>query len=346
MPGPDPRSVARAAAIGGGALVGLSAAAVGVIAAQGQQAKRTIGPRRSAAPYDDGRYGRSKGPSKRLVIIGDSMAAGLGAERADDTIGAILARLVADYTGQGVVLSNTAVVGARSRDLDAQVTRALHYRPHVAVIIIGGNDVTHLVRPTTSTEYLRAAVTRLRAEGVHVVMGTTPDLAAIRPFRPPLRWVASEWSRRLAADQAIAVVEAGGRAVSLGDLLTREFVSRHWQLFSPDRFHPSTEGYEAVAQALAPAVLAALSRGESGEILPELYSPTIEAPLRELAAVAAQVPGTELRPAGPARSRWALGRRRHLDRDVPVPDPTEAASATAEATTAGQAATPATTTQG
>ena len=110
MTGRDVRQVARVAAIGGGAVLGAGAAAVGVIAAQGQQAKREIGQRRSAAPYDDGRYGRSKGPSKRLVIIGDSMAAGLGAERPDDTIGAFLARLVADYTGQGVVLSNTAVV--------------------------------------------------------------------------------------------------------------------------------------------------------------------------------------------------------------------------------------------
>ncbi len=312
---PDARLLARSAAIGSGAALGLGAAAVGVIAAQGQQAKRAIGPRRDAAPYDDGRYGRSKGPSRRLVIIGDSLAAGLGAERAADTVGAQLARLVADYTGQGVVLSNTAVVGARSRDLDVQVTRALHYRPHVAVIIIGGNDVTHLVRPATSVHYLRRAVRRLRKQGVQVVMGTTPDLGTIQPFQPPMRWVASRWSRQVAAAQAVEVVKEGGRAVSLGDLLGPEFTSRPWQLFSADRFHPSTEGYEAVAQALAPAVLAALSRGESGEILPELYSATVTGPLAELAADAVANPGTELMPT--ERGRWALGRRRRLDRSVP-----------------------------
>lgn len=311
------RTIAKAAAYGGGAILAAGAAAAGVVAAQGQQAKRTIGPRRGAAPYDDGRYGRSKGPSKRLVMIGDSVAAGLGAERAADTIGAILARLVADYTGQAVVLNNAAVVGARSRDLESQVTRALHYRPHVAVIIIGGNDVTHLVAPRVSVQYLSAAVHRLRDLGVQVVVGTTPDLGTIQPFHPPLRWVAAKWSRTLAAAQAVAVVEAGGRAVSLGDLLGREFSQRPRQLFGPDRFHPSTEGYEAVAQAVAPAVLAALSRGHQGEILPELYEATAEAPLLQLAASAAEHPGTELSPTAPSRSRWGRGRRRDLDRRIP-----------------------------
>ncbi|TXH51126.1 MAG: SGNH/GDSL hydrolase family protein [Burkholderiaceae bacterium] len=317
MSGSDVRSAARLAAIGGGTVLTVSAATVGVIAAQGQHAKRVIGPRRAAAPYDDGRYGRSKGPSKRLVMIGDSVAAGLGADRADDTIGAHLARLVADYSRSGVMLSNVAVIGARSKDLDAQVTRALHYRPHVAVIIIGGNDVTHLVRPQASVRYLILAVRRLREAGIQVVLGTTPDLGTIQPFRPPLRWVAHEWSRSLAAAQAVAVVEAGGRAVSLGDLLGPEFSQRHWQLFSADRFHPSTEGYEAVAQALAPAVLAAFSRGEQGEILPELYAPTVEAPLLELAADAAANPGTEIAPAGGGRKLWGIGRRRNLARRVP-----------------------------
>ena len=317
MSGPDVRQVARLAAIGGGTVLTVSAAAVGVVAAQGQQAKRAIGPRRGAAPYDDGRYGRSKGPSKRLVMMGDSVAAGLGADRAADTIGAQLARLVADYSGSGVMLSNVAVVGARSKDLDAQVTRALHYRPHVAVIIIGANDVTHLVRPHVSVRYLIEAVRRLREAGIQVVLGTTPDLGTIPPFRPPLRWVAHEWSRSLAAAQAVATVQAGGRAVSLGDLLGAEFSQRHRQLFSSDRFHPSTEGYEAVAQALAPAVLAALSRGEQGEILPELYAPAVEAPLVELAAEAAEHPGTEISPTGSGRGLWGLGRRRNLARQVP-----------------------------
>jgi hypothetical protein len=176
------------------------------------------------------------------------VAAGLGAGAAD-TIGDLGA--VADYTGQGVVLSNVAVVGARPRDLGDQVSRAVHYRPHVAVIIIG--ERCHPPRPQVSVRYLAAAVRRLREQGIQVVMGTTPDLGTIPPFRPPLQWLAREWSRTLAAAQAVAVVQAGGRAVSLGDLLGPEFAVRHSQLFSADRFHPSN-GATRQSRRPAPAV--------------------------------------------------------------------------------------------
>ena len=67
--------------------------------------------------------------------------------------------------------------------------------------------------------HLADAVRALRAAGAEVVVGTCPDLGTIQPIQPPLRWLARRWSRQLAAAQTIAVVEAGGRTVSLGDLL-------------------------------------------------------------------------------------------------------------------------------
>ena len=60
---------------------------------------------------------------------------------------------------------------------------------------------------------------RLRDAGAEVVVGTCPDLGTIEPIAPPLRQVARLWSRRLAAAQTIATVEAGGRTVSLGSVL-------------------------------------------------------------------------------------------------------------------------------
>lgn len=311
------RRIARAAAYGGGGLLGLGAATVGLLAAQGEQARRTIGIRQGSAPYADRRYGRSKGPSRRMVVIGDSLAAGLGADSPGDTIGALLAGLVAEYGGQAVMLHGVAVVGARSRDLHDQVTRALHYRPHVAVIIIGANDVTHAVRPQVSVRYLDEAVRRLRAVDVQVVVGTCPDLGTIRPINPPLRWVVRRLSRSLAAAQTVAVAEAGGRAVSLADALGPEFAARPGELFGADRFHPSTAGYEAVAQLLASSVLASLSRGSAGEILPTLHESSVIAPLPQIAARAAEEPGTEVveaddpgPPAARRRGRWGRGMKR------------------------------------
>ena len=72
----------------------------------------------------------------------------------------------------------------------------------------------------------------------------------------PLRELARQWSRRLAAAQTIAVVEAGGRSVSLGLLLGPSFAAPG-ELFGRDRFHPSVAGYASMVAALLPSVAAA-----------------------------------------------------------------------------------------
>ena len=109
----------------------------------------------------------------------------------------------------------------------------------------------------------------MREAGTEVVVGTCPDLGTIRPIAPPLRQVARRWSRRLAAAQAIAVVEAGGRAVSLGTILGPEFAARAADMFGPDRFHPSPAGYRSCAAAMLPTVAAALGF----ETTPSRYEP-------------------------------------------------------------------------
>lgn len=76
------KRLAMTAAYGGGGALGLGAAAFGVAFAQGRHARREIGVRRQAAPYADGLYGaRKQGTSQRLAMLGDSLAAGLGAGR-------------------------------------------------------------------------------------------------------------------------------------------------------------------------------------------------------------------------------------------------------------------------
>ena len=134
----------------------------------------------------------------------------------------------------------------------------LPVEPHVAVIFIGANDVTHAVPLRTSIRLLGDAMRRLRAAGVEVVMATCPDLGSIEPLAPPLKQVARVLSRRLAAAQATATLECGGRAVALASILGSEFQRLSDLLFGPDRFHPSAAGYARMSSAVLPTVLAAL----------------------------------------------------------------------------------------
>ena len=131
------------------------------------------------------------------------------------------------------------------RDLELQLANALDQvpRPHVAVIMVGANDVTHRIDKAVAVRHLETAVRALRALGTEVVVGTCPDLGTIEPIPQPLRLIGPPLvSRDLAAAQTVAVVEAGGRTVSLGDLLGPEFAERPHEMFSADRFHPSPAG--------------------------------------------------------------------------------------------------------
>lgn len=325
------RKLASAALYGGGGLSALGAGLYGVLTAEARLARRTIGPAREEPPPDaTGWYGRGRpGPAIRIALLGDSSAAGYGVERVEETPGALIASAVAEHADRRVYLREFCVVGAKSSDLAAQVDRALPIEPDLTVILIGGNDVTHTMRPSQSVRYLSDGVRRLMAADAKVVVGTCPDLGTVQPIAPPLRQVARAWSRRLAAAQTIAVIEEGGRTVSLGDVLGPEFAAAPALLFGPDRFHPSAEGYKALAGVLIPSVLAALEKAPEEETALEAFRGEGVLPVTRAAIQAVNEPGTELdgtevggRRAG-VRGLWVELRHRRSRRDVPGEAPAE-----------------------
>jgi lysophospholipase L1-like esterase len=206
--------------------------------------------------------GRTGAAPLRLVLLGDSSALGVGVDRVTDTIGGQLAHLLSEAPGRvarQVALSSVGVSGSRSTDLATQVARALlGERPDVAVILVGANDATGLRRPGEAAAYLGAAVRRLRDAGVEVVVGTCPDLGAVRAIAPPLRQVVGWLGRRVALAQARAVREAGGAAVDLAAETGPVFRADAGTLCY-DGYHPSADGYRVWAHALLPAVAAAAS---------------------------------------------------------------------------------------
>ena len=129
--------------------------------------------------------------------------------------------------------------------------------------MVGANDVTHRVA-ALGRAHLDHAVRRLHDLQARVVVGTCPDLGTVEPVPQPLRWIARRASRQLAAAQTIAVVEAGGRSVSLGDILGPEFAASPKEMFGPDRFHPSVTGYASAAAAMLPSVCGSLLVGGRG----------------------------------------------------------------------------------
>jgi lysophospholipase L1-like esterase len=289
------RKLAAAAAYGGGGLSVIGAGLYGLLRAEARLARRAIGRTTGEPPDATGWYGRGRpGPAIKVALLGDSAGAGYGVERVVETTGALLASGVAEKTDRRVHLRSYAVVGARSSDLVGQIDRALPSEPHVAVVLVGVNDITHSVLPSQSVRHLSEAVRRLRDAGVEVVVGTCPDLGTVKPIAPPLKQVGRAWSHRLAAAQTIAVVEEGGRTVSLASILGPEFEAAPAILFGPDRFHPSAEGYRRLVDVLLPSTLAALGFAPEDEAEPEAYRGEGVLPVATAAVQAVKTPGTEL----------------------------------------------------
>lgn len=269
------------------------------------------------------RYGSKRGgEALDLAVLGDSAAAGYGAHNPKETYGAFLAAGLSLLADRPVRLRCVATVGARTSDLDGQIDLVTDPPPVVSALIIGANDVTHRVRPADSVRRLGSAVERLRDLGSAVVVGTCPDLGTVRPIAPPLRQVARGWSRRLAAAQTIATVEAGGRSVSLGSLLGAEFAAAPLELFGPDRFHPSPEGFRRVAAAMLPTVAAAAGVFSVDDVDLHADRGDVMFSLPRAAVEAGRQPGVEVarteRPGRGAgvRGRWVTLR---LRRREPMP---------------------------
>ncbi len=311
------RRLATGAAYGSGG-VGLAGVVVfTLLREEARAARRRVDARREPdPPSGDGVYGRGRGTPISFTVLGDSSAVGLGVDRAAQTPGVLVAAALAELAERPVRLTRLAVSGAKSPQLDAQVDAALEEHPDVALIMIGANDVTSRTRPVVSVRHLGEAVRRLSAAGAEVVVGTCPDLGTIRPIRQPLRTLARRWSRQMAAAQTIAVVEAGGRTVSLGSVLGPTFASDR-TMFSRDEFHPSAVGYAHAAAVLLPSVADALGVWpESADRRRGTRRRDSVRPVASAAARAVSRPGSEVQPAevpgtdtGPWGG-WALLRRR------------------------------------
>jgi lysophospholipase L1-like esterase len=189
----------------------------------------------------------------RLAVLGDSIAWGQGATRERDRLAS---RLTDGLTVRGFDVETEvfAVPGARSSGLAAQVGRAIAWQPSLAVMVIGANDLTHLVPPDQAAQELGGAVRRLRAVGVQVVVAPAPDLSSVPHVPVALRAVVRSAGEVLRQRQQRTVLAEGGRIADPDQRASRAFAADA-SLFSADRFHPSSAGYAVIADSLLPVLV-------------------------------------------------------------------------------------------
>ncbi|MGZ5399048.1 MAG: SGNH/GDSL hydrolase family protein [Nocardioides sp.] len=259
-----PRPLATGVGAGIGGLIALSILGQQLFRLQARRARRLIGkPLGEVAHEGDRTYKKKYGDRIELLMLGDSIAAGLGADEPEHTLGGQLAKRLAHRTRRAVRLHTGACVGAETSMVRAQLAALPPgYRADVAVIIVGGNDVTHRVRPSVSGRHLAEVIEALHARSTQVVVGTCPDLGALTAVPQPLRAMVGLASRQLAAAQRDVATRLGAHAVSLAAVVGPFFIAQPDAMFAIDRFHPSGAGYRRTAKALLPSVLAALGYDE------------------------------------------------------------------------------------
>lgn len=183
----------------------------------------------------------------RLLIAGDSSAAGVGAATQDRALAALLAKELARRLDGRVRWQLVASSGARSEDVLRLLMRGRLYKADVGVVIVGVNDITKDV-PMQQALRKRGqiiALMRRRCGVRHVLFPALPEIEKFPALPQPLAWYAGRHARRNNAAQAAWLAgKEGASHVPMDGVLDPA-------LMADDGFHPAPALYAKVAKRLA-----------------------------------------------------------------------------------------------
>lgn len=190
----------------------------------------------------------------RLLVAGDSCAAGVGASTQDLALcGQLVRHLSRHHTVQWRVL---AANGLDSPGLLKLLEDAPSARFDVVVLSIGANDATALCAPLRWAQWQNRLADLIddRFEPDMLVHSAVPPMHACNALPQPLRWFMGRWARQMNATLAVQLVDQRHRTL-------------HWHPettpvsgMAVDGFHPSSEGYSAWADGLSRHILATQAR--------------------------------------------------------------------------------------
>lgn len=189
----------------------------------------------------------------RIIVAGDSSAAGVGARTQDEALAAPLARRLAQRLDGRVRWQLVAQSGLTSEGVLHKLMHG-HVQPaDIAVIICGVNDITKEQAASFALRKRRQAAEWLRAHaGVRrVYFPGLPEMELFPAVPQPLAW----WSGQ-AARRNNRLQERWARDI---EFVTHVDMSglAHPALFCEDGFHPAPALYARVAERLAEVISAA-----------------------------------------------------------------------------------------
>lgn len=214
--------------------------------AQASRLRRSVPELPEASGAREGSVGTGK-VALRLLIAGDSSAAGVGARTQRQALAGYLSRELARRLHGRVRWQLIAATGARSEDVLRMLMHGRLQPADVGVVVVGVNDITKdvpLRRALVKRGEIVAAM-RERAGVRRVVFPALPEMEKFPSLPQPLAWYAGRHARRnnTAQDAWAATQECATHVVMDGVLDSA--------LMADDGFHPAPALYARVARRLA-----------------------------------------------------------------------------------------------
>ncbi len=224
-------------------------------------------------PPADGHTARSL----RLAVLGDSTTAGVGVERAQDSLPYLLAERLAAHETARVHVVSYGWAGARAADVaEKQLPRAMEplragegspflCGAHVVAVVIGSNDATHQTPPGRYRAALRSTMEGVRAAAprARIVLAGIPRFRGALRAVEPLITLADGYARLL---RPISRAEAERVGAVYADLAAGvpPRIESGMEFLSSDNFHPSVVGYSLWADVIFEALIGHPSSDRQG----------------------------------------------------------------------------------
>ena len=187
----------------------------------------------------------------RVLVAGDSSAAGVGVADQEQSVIGHLVRSLHRATGRPIAWALRARTGLTTRGVHALLADSPPFTADVAIVITGVNDVIDQVSPRRALRDRAALAEWLLGTGVgHVVFAPLPPMDRFPLLPEPLRRVLGGDSRR--HDAALARWAATRSDVSHPAFVVELDAAG----MASDGFHPGEPVYRACGEALAAHVAA------------------------------------------------------------------------------------------
>ncbi|WP_419908755.1 SGNH/GDSL hydrolase family protein [Hoeflea sp.] len=201
--------------------------------------------------YPFGQVGSGAEPAYRILVIGDSSAAGVGADRLEDTVGPQVAGIIHERTGAAVSWCNAGSNSAICEELRDYAVPNLERRNYTHIIIAAGtNDTKNFLTARRFKKGFGGLLYALRAKWPQAAIIWSPviDMRTVPSLSPVLASILEMRAR--------IINRVGGR------LCPERFATMAPRLQPPDAsgfcsdgFHAGASGYRYWAELLATTVL-------------------------------------------------------------------------------------------